>query len=342
MKRRQFVQGLSAASGLLFLSRLVQAETKETLPLEAVYPDYPSRKKYEIKRPGKYAIDEDVIQRKLSGAGHVGPRGIMLDIYCGSVEFDLQRHTFGADVGMGGVALSVKTNREYAEKFPKQGFTAASLDNRFVTLRNGNIDLARGKDTLTGILFSNEWRGPEQQMVTRPQIQTRLQGVFKDIDLPNITYTRNDYRFEQLKILTNAVAMSVEGSHTVIRDCIIESAGNAAVFIAGPNVTIENCEIRLRKFDKRVGEMYSSSRAPRAAIVLRDGSNAIIRNNRIRIDYGGEDEPETHGILVRDGATDVLIEGNTFINIQGEPVTLTDGAQAIVRDNKQEKRWLPF
>jgi hypothetical protein len=47
-----------------------------------------------------------------------------------------------------------------------------------------------------------------------------------------------------------------------------------------------------------------------------------------------------HCILVRDGAKDVLVEGNTFINIKGEPVTLTEGAQAIVRDNKFEKSWL--
>jgi hypothetical protein len=49
-------------------------------------------------------------------------------------------------------------------------------------------------------------------------------------------------------------------------------------------------------------------------------------------------DAETHSILIRAGATDGLVEGNTFINV-GEPVTLAEGSTATVRGNRTEKRW---
>lgn len=67
----------------------------------------------------------------------------------------------------------------------------------------------------------------------------------------------------------------------------------------------------------------------------------MIRNNRIRVDSGGE-PAQTHCILVRDGASDITIEGNTFINVQGENVTLLDDASATVRDNRSDTRWGPW
>jgi hypothetical protein len=340
MKRREFVRHIGLLSSLIAFSRVVRPEDEKPLTLEPRYPNHPEDKEFLIRRPGKYVLTEDIIQRQLWGAGHTGPYGTMLSIYCGSVELDLQGHVFGADFGMGGISVSATRNRDFAKSFPER-YGPASLDSRFVTLRNGTVDLAHGKDTGRGIEFSSNWDDPAKQAASRPIRRIKEMGVVRDIELRDITYERNDYLFENLKVLTNALALAVEGSHTVIRNCVIESAGNACIFIAGPNVLIENCEIRLRKFDRRVGEMYSSSRQPRAAIVLRDGTNAVIRNNRIRVDYG-ENDPETHCILVRDGATDVLIEGNTFINVKGEPVTLTEGAQASVRDNSREQRWFPL
>lgn len=338
MKRREFTRKLGALGALLAVGRIGHAQDEGVHPLFVADPKNPNLKEFRIRDPGKYVLNEDIIQRKLWSIE--GPRpngGVMLILYCGSVELDFQGHTLGADYGVAGVDLSSKLNLDFAKSSPKR-YGPASLDSRFVTLRNGVIDLARGEHTLTGIQFVNEWGSPAAQTVERPIKRVRQQGVVGDIEVENITYERNDYLFERLKVLTNGLSMAVEGSHTVIRNCVIESSGNAAIFIAGPNVTIESCEIRLRKSRK-----WGSYSNPRAAIVLRDGSNAIIRNNRIRTDYGGDGkETETHCILVRDGAKNVLIEGNTFINVKGEPVTLTESAQAIMRDNKQEEHWLPF
>lgn len=248
-------------------------------------------------------------------------RGYMVLIHCGSVELDLGGHVLGAEAVVSGVALISSMNRYFAESHPER-FGKASLDNRFVLLRHGTIDMARGELTGIGINFASRWY--EQNLLTEGRPTVR--GSAAAID-----YERSEYRFENLRVLANDVAMVAEGTHTVIRNCVIESSDKAAIFIAGDHVTIEDCEIRLRK------PWRENRHEPRAAIVLRDGAGAIIRNNRIRID---EDDSgsEPHCILVRDGARDVLVEGNTFINVKGDPVTLTEGAQATVRENRFEKR----
>jgi hypothetical protein len=299
-----------------------RAQGSSPMSLTLANPDFPSDKNFHIRTPGLYQLTKDEIQEKLWGGGHVGPKGgFMVNIQCGSVALDLGGHILGADFGIAGVLLSARNNREFANRFPKI-LGDASLDNRFVTVRNGTIDLARGEGTLVAVEFAEQWHDTQWRTtaraanVTTPYYRRVPEGV---------TYTRNDYRFEQLKVLAKSIALSVEGSHTVIRDCVIESAGVAAIFIAGPNVVIENCEIRLRPLAKDAQE--GTSNPMRAAIFLRDASGAVIRNNRIRVDEGGEPS-QTHCIVVRDGASDVVIEGNTFINVKGEPVTLLDGSAA--------------
>lgn len=190
---------------------------------------------------------------------------------------------------------------------------------------------------------------------------------------PQLDYIRCDYLFENLTIKTPTIAVAVEGSHVTLRNCTIDSAGLAALIVAGPNVTIENCTIRLRKQCSKsvLGERAAMTNfpklpdevlmPPRAAIVLRDGTNAVIRNNRIWVDQaepirdGCEDyewrdiklticpgNRRNECILVQDGAKNVVVEGNTFINFEGDPVKLSAGAEATVRDNKMERRWISF
>jgi hypothetical protein len=307
----------------------VYLNEEQATPLQLRNPDYPELKEFVINKPGSYILTESQMQRSSlwnkRGLAQVSV-GDMVNIHCGAVHLDLQGHTLEADYKMEGISLFVTTNLSLAKSFPTD-FAPASLDNRFVTVKNGTIDLAHGEKNYSAVSFSHRWHSQNRLTLGRPIGPGRV--VLEKID-----YERNEYRFEKLKLLANDIAISVEGSHTVIRDCVIESAHKAAIFIAGNNVTIENCEIRLRKpKGKKIDQ-------PRAAIVLRDGSNAIIRNNRIRVDDDADSKDELHCILVRDGAKDVLVEGNTFINIKGEPVTLTEGAQAIVRDNKFEKSWL--
>ena len=334
MKRRH----LLIATSLTPLARALSAQPtalpeSEHRPLRVHDENYPDSKIFEIDEPGTYVLTQDEVQRQLWGGGHSGRSGgFMVYIHCGSVTVDLQSRTLGADYGVSGFGLDARSNAAYARKDP-QRYGAAWLDSRFVTLRNGTIDLARGTRTGLGVQFVDRWRQPEQQ--------TGARGAAPAVSYyppppPPQDYTRNEYRFEHLTIKALSTAMAIEGSHTVIRHCVIESAGVAAIFIAGPHVLIEDCEIRLRPLARDAQE--GTKRPLRAALILRDAQSAVIRNNRIRVDGGGE-PAETHCILVRDGASDVTIEGNTFINVQGGPVTLRDGASASVQGNRSERRW---
>lgn len=324
MKRRMGFKLVGGIALSVFLPARGQAQAVQDLVVNDPV-NYPSIKQFEIDVPGKYRLAADQIQRTIgSWTGHSVLAGNMLNIYCGNVDVDLNGHILGADSSMGGVRLSRSTNIRFLKRFPKR-YGSASLDNRFVNLHNGTVDFARGTATGIAVNFSDIWHEADLKTVGRPLVN--------GAPLDDIRYDRNEYHFDNLRVLANRVALAVEGSHTVIRNCVIESADKAAIFIAGDHVTIENCEIRLRR------SHLKGQGQPRAAIVLRDGASAIIRNNRIRIDEddGGS---ELHCILVRDGARDVVVEGNTFINVKGEPVTLAEGAQATVRDNRFEKRWL--
>lgn len=296
----------------------------ESTPLVTTRPkSYPGHKEFRIVRPGKYFLDEDQIQRSSfldsEGNKHKPAGGMMLSILCGNVEVDFRGRTLGADTKMGGISLAHGMNVRMARRFPDM---AESMNNRDVFLHNGTIDLARGKDTGDAIDFYNFWHGQNRRAVGRPD-----ENSGKIIE---IVYERNNYRFERLKVLANGLALTAEGSYTVIRYCIIESADLAAIFIAGNNTLIENCEIRLREPQYRFT-------GPRAAIVLRDGSYAIIRNNIIRVDDG--DDGEVYGILIRDAASNIVIENNTFINTQDNAINLADNSTAVIKNNKYEKKW---
>lgn len=325
MRRRFFLTYTISLAFFMVIGRNVLAHNSQFTPLIVSRPrSYPGLKEFRIVKPGKYCFSEDHIQRSSyldsDGNRHRPMGGVMLALFCGNVEIDFQGHVLGADAEMGGISQNAATNTEMGKR--REGYSG-SVDNRNVVLRNGIIDLARGERTGKAVVFAETWRGHNLRNIGRPD-----DGGGR---LLTVEYTRNDHRLDAMKILANKVAVTIEGSYTVIRGCIIESSDFATVFLAGDHVLIENCEIRLRKAKKL-------SPYPRAAIVLRDGSHSIIRNNRIRVDYS-EGDSDAYCILVGDGAVDVIIENNTFINAKESPTLFTEGATAVVRDNKFEKRW---
>lgn len=333
MKRREFVIGMAAAMGV----RMVMAEENpqcQVLDTDHI-KNHPNIIHLTILRPGNYCLDREWAQKKLGWFGTYGTGDSdMLRIYCGHVTVDMQGHTLACNFERSGVTLSAKQNREFVRQHfesterPGIYFSTDSLDNRFVTVRNGTIDLTGGDRTGIGCYLREYWDGAH---LRNPYGGPRPARASPD------TYTRNEYLLEKLKIYTLDIGVLLEGSHNVIRNCVIHAQGQAAIACAGPNVTIENCEIWLKPSS---GEQHVSKKLPRAAIHLRDGSNAIIRNNVIRISEAEGDKPSA--ILIRDGAGDVLIENNTFVNVSGEPIVLAEDSRAIIRNNKTETRRMPW
>ena len=332
MNRREFVIGIAAAMG----ARMVSAEENqkcEVLDTEHV-KNYPDIVHLSILRPGNYCLDRDWSQRKIWGVYFDRSKSDMLTIRCGHVSVDMQGHTMACNFERSGIFLDAAQNRRFFQmggdsiERPGVECSADSMDNRFVTLRNGTIALSSGERTGIGCYLRDAWSGED---FTSPYGELRPRRASPD------NYTRNEYLLENLKIYTLDIGVLLEGSHNVIRNCVIHAEGQAAIACAGPNLTIENCEIWLKPSS---GNQHVSKQMPRAAIHLRDGSNAIIRNNVIRVSQSEDDKPSA--ILIRDGAGDVLIENNTFVNVTGDPIVLAENSQAVIRGNKTETRWVPW
>lgn len=328
--RRQFLAG---AGALALLSRLDASWGEGAArALPDMYPGSPGYQ-HDIREPGLYRLDRDIVVHKsLALTGHSGPNGgLVIQLGCGGVEVDLGGHSIIVHHGLSAISLQAATNRYLTGRFPDK---FAGLDNRNVRLRDGTLDLSDDDRGDSGVLLVDAW--------ARPAVMTLARGG----DGPHYakaptdpSYQRNDYRVERLKVLSNGIGVALEGSHNVVRDCVIESAGNVAVFSAGPDNLIENCEIRLRPL-VRGPDSYNSPM--RGAIVLRDGSNTVIRNCRIRVDPGGLPS-DTHCILVRDGATNVSVEGCTFIDVEEKDwITAMEGANVASRGNRFERRWQPW
>lgn len=320
MRRRNVLSGAIAIGFSLAGGQTHGYEKNMAQVLMPENPEFPEIKKFKIHRPGSYVFDQDYIQKsrmQVRGGWMKPTGGGMINILCGSVSLSLGGCKIGADLNMSGIVLRPVANAMFAKKWPEE-YAPASLDSRFVKITDGTIDLARGEATGGGIDFSSRWSGVNQRTSGRPIIGRND---------PHVEYERNEYTFERLKVLANSIGLAAEGSYTVIRDCIIESADLAAIFIAGDHVLIENCEIRLRRYQKKRKEL-------RAAIVLRDGSHAIVRNNVIRVD-----DDDAYGVLVRDGASNIVIENNTFINARENAIHLADESMAVLKNNKLDQRW---
>lgn len=298
-------------------------------PLPPSEPREPAGGSYTVDHPGRYRLPGDVMLRRYSSAGHSGPKGgAMVTLLCGQVEIDLGGHVLGAQADIGGIVLSADSNRAAAAQFPGM---ESSKDNRHVTLRNGRISLGGGNLAGGGVELTDAWHGAAGRYLAKGQ------AVIGNLEAPNgVAYADNDYLLEDLRIQAAGLGVALEGRRSVIRRCHIDSAGNAGIFCAGPDTLIEDCDIRLRALE---AGPYSFHSPLRAAIVLRDGGNAVIRNCRIRVDRGGL-PADTHCILVRDGASGVTVENCTFVNVDPDDwITTMEGARVSSRGNKSERHW---
>lgn len=295
-----------------------------------IRPEGQSYQETVTREPGVYCAVSDFWQRRLYGAGHSGPgewRSI-ISIEGGGVTIDLMNHTLHSDGDSSGVSAFLQQNLESLE---------ALKQRRNITIKNGVLDLqGLGK----GVNLTNLWR-----------------TYSIDQGLPNgsIVYVKTNFTLENLLIKTNSTGVMLEGEGNIVRNCIIESNGRAAIMMAGPNGLIENNIIVLSNklmpglapftFGKLMEGRYNpgyiyrllqEGRTPKAAIVLHQGNGTVIRSNRIEVE--GKSEIR-HNIYITDASKDVRVEGNTIVS-NVDPVTFVKGSTAILRDNVFELQQL--
>ncbi|MBV7536061.1 right-handed parallel beta-helix repeat-containing protein [Duganella sp. sic0402] len=262
-----------------------------------------------IEQPGRYCVSKDFSQAMLAGGGHAGPRygHALIVIEGGDVIIDLQQHTLHTAARSHGILIAARANRGKAERAGVE----YGLRTRNVIVRNGVIDL-RGSGS--GVRFVDAWL--TENLLAIPQGER---------------YQKTRYVLENLTIKTDNVGIRLEGDGNIVRHCVIESDGDAAIAMAGPNSEIVNNTIVLG--DPLVPSWIAASEAgdpvsilmklpaarkqTRAAIILQQGSGAVIRGNRI--DVKGKSATR-HSIYVAHNSRGVLIEDNTFVGEIDAPV----------------------
>ena len=248
-----------------------------------------------------------------------------MGVWSSNVTIDLMSHTLRADSASSGIVI-------YFDGF--NGSQLPSNSARNITIKNGVIDL-RGSGAAVADLY--EW----QLDMIDEAIPDKLKG-----------YEKTNITLENLLIKVNRTSVVLEGDGNTIQNCIIESGGNAAVTMAGPNGKIINNTIILtdpffpkwfssRRYTDNVFTRFFEARSiNRAAIVLHQGTGTIISGNRIEVKGKS---PTRHNIYLTDASENIHIEGNTIIGAD-DPVTLVKGSTATMKNNvfEQGTPWWKF
>lgn len=276
-----------------------------------------------VDKPGQYCVARDFWQLRLHGAGHSWP-GIshhLIEIEASNVTIDLRNHILHSDGHSTGIGVSLDELNW--------------VKTRTITIKNGVIDL-RGVGS--AVASHHRW----QMFSLDEPAPHGLTG-----------YEEPRLILENLLIKTDNVGITLTGDGNIIRNCIIESGGDAAIIMAGPNGHILNNKIVLTNpfvpgsmkganFSQpgEILEIFKYRKVPMAAIALHQATGTLIRGNRIEVK--GKSATR-HNIYLIHGSKNVRIEGNTIVGAE-DPVTLLDGSTAALKNNvfEQRKPWWKF
>jgi hypothetical protein len=296
---------------------------RELLPCIALRPSSNLHQDAVVSQSGLHCVVTDFWQKRLHGAGHSWPGIFHQIIAVGTSDtiIDLNSHILHSDGHSTGIGVSSDE-----KKWDK---------TKTITVRNGVIDL-RGMGT--GVESHHKW---DMFTIDEPP-PTKM-----------LAYNEPHLILENLLIRTDNIGIALTGDGNIIRNCVIESGGNGAIMIAGPNGQILNNTIILtaplipgnqkgQNFTqfRHYFELIEERRRSKAAIVLHQATGTLIIGNRIEV----KDKSATrHNIYLTDGSKDIRIEGNTFIG-SGDTVTLARGSSAVIKNNVMapENRWWQF
>ncbi|QYG06666.1 right-handed parallel beta-helix repeat-containing protein [Janthinobacterium sp. PAMC25594] len=286
-----------------------------------------------VLEAGRYCVAVDFWQRRFCGAGHCAPAAYrhLLDISGGDVTIDLRNHTLHSDGHSSGIVAYTQSNKGSMER-DNPNFSFSQKTTR-ITIQNSVIDLRGGG---TGVEFINHG--------SMLFIETQILGR---------TYEKTEFILENLRIITDNTSVILEGDGNIVRNCIIESGGVAAIMMAGPNGQILNNTIILTNpfipGDMRATEfneprdfpdLIQEKMRPKAAIALHQATGTVISGNRIEVKGPSATR---HNIYLTDASENIRIEGNTFVGSE-DPVRLLKGSTATMKNNVFEPRkpWWKF
>lgn len=270
-----------------------------------------------IDAPGHYCLLKDRIQPKLLSLDDSQPKETraMATLWASDIELDLGGHRLGNEGATIETISGERSRFEYSSREPVRNI---SIHDGYIFSRQGNFGgdgvVIRGLGgyenshgfpvSLASDLERFYWRAPKFR--GDPEYQRLLQQEFDRAirELPSKVsqYPARRIILERLKIQVPRYGIVVQGSGTVIRDCVIETDGHNAIYLFGPDSVIENNLIIVNG----VGPKLMAD----APIRLHHGDNTIIRNNKII--YKGESS--SHGITLI-SSKNVEIDNNELSGI---------------------------
>ncbi|MGV7207020.1 right-handed parallel beta-helix repeat-containing protein [Oxalobacteraceae bacterium A2-2] len=278
-----------------------------------VTPETGPYKEAVIWEPGVHCVKENFWQQRLSDfAGHTGPAPYrrLIEIRSNDVILDLNGNTLHTDGDSSGI-VAVDSS------------SSAAVVN--LTIRNGIVDLRGIGD---GIDVSETWPF------------WKIEGQPKEKLVP---FKKTRIILENLTIKTDGNAIQLEGDGNIIRNCIIESSGDFAIGMVGPNGKILNNKILLldpffptrlmrRQIVEKIIQRSDVIHFPRSAILLYRATNTLIQGNRIEVE--GKSDTR-HNIYLANQSTGVIASHNIIVGKE-EPAKLLDQSSITLADNSYE------
>lgn len=221
------------------------------------------------------------------------PHEPMMSIGPGNVAIDLAGHSLVATLERG-EGIRHRTGLTRADGIPHPLKAPA----RAIALRNGSIRTTRQP----AVVMVHRWNDPPAP------ISNRLQGEPALLDAPasdahgDLTlYQDTEYVLEDLTLTSDQFVVLMQGKRNTIRRCKI-IGGSAAVNLFGPDLVFEDNEIVITA---RAPE--DAGGQPQLALFVKDGTRALIRNNRFVI----KGKPEGAVAMAFKNSPGVVLEGNT-------------------------------
>jgi hypothetical protein len=268
-----------------------------------------------IKEPGLHCVSVDFWQQRLADfAGHTGPTSDsnLISIIANDVTIEMSNHTIHSDGNSNGIV---------AQRI-EQNDRSIPIN---IVIKNGVLDL-RGAGT--GVAILDQW----SMNNINDQAPKNISG-----------FRKSGIVLENLLIKTDNVGIKLEGDGNIIRNCIIESGGNSAVMLAGPNGKIINNIITLTEpmppangesgLLSQFDNLSDFRKNQRAAIALHRATNTVISGNRIQVKGTSR---TYHNIYLTDASVSVHISDNTIVG-SADIVTSTKRSTADIKSNVVEK-----
>ena len=264
------------------------------LPIPALHPQ---EVRGYIRGPGRYCLQQDITAVS---------------------RFDIHAGSFKSFSGQGLISIECDRDKACAQKaysidLQSRRLLAKTTDMVGITNRSGgmNVAIRNGRIEVPGKSSSNI--GISLRWLYTPFAVEGKKCLLEDPKCQDIPASQTDakkapdyqpggYLIDNVNIRAGWRGVQMGGGGNVLRNSVIEVDSSTAVVLFGPGVIIENNTIIIHG----KGEQGDFD----AALKLRDGHGAVVRNNTFIYRRGLFSGART-AIKLLD-TSDVLIEGNTF------------------------------